>query len=998
MTRLLLCAALTLLVSWASMAPSAHATPRSWRGTLPAAVQPSQIEALVALDHRFGPINVAFDNGDGTVRWLDGVLSEALSADAEGLWAFVTQRAVLLRLEDPSRQLRLTEIRTDRYGMTHGVFQRVHRDIPVFASEFVVHMNPHGVVTSVTGRYHAEVVAPTVALLDQTQGYDAAHVHSGHPGPVQFHTDYGEGRLVIVGPRPDTPRSTGFQLAWMVGVSWYDQQPWAYRMFIDARSGDLLRKYAMVFDQVAPATGTGKSYTGQTVNLNVGQDGASGQYALWEFKNTMGSGNVIRTYNANNYTSQPEDTSYLDNLLAAGGDFTSSDGFFKDTASVDAHRFISAVYDYYATNHDWYSWDGQGAGLLVLVHVDNQLNNAFWHGYFKILAFGDGDGWNFLNLTRCLDIAGHELSHAVITGTVDLVYEAQSGALNEHIADAFGTLVDAPSGSPDDFHLGENCMGQGWSTPFLRHIKQPHLGQQPGHFFGYRQLPLDDNNGGVHSNSGIPNKAFSIMYSALGAAKLGQLYMAFLQSKSIGQTGTFLDYRNGMLSTCGAVFGASSTECNHVLAAMEQVGIFAQGSAVSCPSGSSPDTFSGCQCNPGTFFDYSTGVCGSPTNACSGVPAAGECSGSTLSKCVNGSVQTTDCAGIGKACAFDSITQQYTCSGDSGGCGNVTATKTCYGDVLKWCDNGSVQTQNCPFFGQVCSNGQCTTPDSSCTPNCGGKACGDDGCGGVCGVCGAGEQCDGAGQCQAASPEACGAITVVGECNGDTLSWCDNGNLVVINCASNNAPCVFDDSNQYYDCGEAQSSGGGPCGAVTVEGQCDGQVLNYCDEEGVLQTYDCAGLNATCAFDDANNYYNCLGAGSGACNGITFQGECQDDTVLWCDNDTLQSITCTDASKVCGWSETNDFYDCIDPSGLGTCVPACDGKTCGDDGCGGVCGTCADSQSCSASGQCLENLVPIGDEALCSGSGPHHGTWLLAAVLWGLLALRRRRRQDIGAP
>jgi MYXO-CTERM domain-containing protein len=380
------------------------------------------------------------------------------------------------------------------------------------------------------------------------------------------------------------------------------------------------------------------------------------------------------------------------------------------------------------------------------------------------------------------------------------------------------------------------------------------------------------------------------------------------------------------------------------------------------------------------------------------VPASGECSGSTLTYCVNASTQSTDCSSVSKACAFDTINQKYACMGDTAaGCGSVTATPTCYGDILKWCQDGAILTENCPYYGEVCNGSACGAAPTNCSPDCSGKVCGDNGCGTLCGTCGAGEQCSG-GACQAAAPADCGAIDAAGLCEGDVVKYCDAGNLVEINCAANNSTCEFDSDKGWYDCGVTFGGGGGPCGAVTVEGECAGNTLNYCDAEGVLQSYNCDANNTTCGYDTANSYYNCLEGGAGSeCGGITYQGECQGGSVVYCENDALQTLDCAgqDPPRDCGWSTEFSYYDCSDASAL-PCAPACSGRVCGDDGCGGTCGACTSGQTCSGSGQCTTGTTsptttPPDDEACSSGS--HQGTWLFALSLLALVGVRRRRRR-----
>ena len=114
----------------------------------------------------------------------------------------------------------------------------------------------------------------------------------------------------------------------------------------------------------------------------------------------------------------------------------------------------------------WDRWNfnaspvGAGGTVIAIAHAGTNLNNAYFSQMtsngqkFGVMQFGDGDGQLFTPLARCLDVAGHELGHGVVSGTADLVYHNQSGALNEHFADVFGWLLQ-----PADTGIGERCMG-----------------------------------------------------------------------------------------------------------------------------------------------------------------------------------------------------------------------------------------------------------------------------------------------------------------------------------------------------------------------------------------------------------------------------------------------------------------------------------------------------------------------------------------------------------
>ena len=165
--------------------------------------------------------------------------------------------------------------------------------------------------------------------------------------------------------------------------------------------------------------------------------------------------------------------------------------------------------------------------LISSVHLGQNYNNAFWNG--EQMAYGDGDGSVFIRFTKSLDVVGHELTHGVVSHTSNLEYRNESGALNEHFADVFGSLVKQwkkkQTAAKADWLIGPDIMGPGTKAKSLRTFKEgkayendPNLGTdpQPKHLSGKYTGPSDS--GGVHINSGIPNHAFFLVATALGGS------------------------------------------------------------------------------------------------------------------------------------------------------------------------------------------------------------------------------------------------------------------------------------------------------------------------------------------------------------------------------------------------------------------------------------------------------------------------------------------------
>ncbi|MFD5224205.1 M4 family metallopeptidase [Microbacterium sp. NPDC058342] len=193
------------------------------------------------------------------------------------------------------------------------------------------------------------------------------------------------------------------------------------------------------------------------------------------------------------------------------------------------------------------SLDGAGAALNATVHYGEDYDNAFWDG--SRMVFGDGDGEVFTGFTRSVSVIGHELGHGVIQSTAGLVYQGQSGALNESIADVLGVLTEqhllGQTAGQATWLVGEGIFTDAVQGRALRSMLEPgtaydddELGKdpQPGHMRDY--VTTDEDNGGVHINSGIPNRAFALAATTLGGSAWEGAGLAWYRALTGGLSST----------------------------------------------------------------------------------------------------------------------------------------------------------------------------------------------------------------------------------------------------------------------------------------------------------------------------------------------------------------------------------------------------------------------------------------------------------------------------
>jgi hypothetical protein len=256
-----------------------------------------------------------------------------------------------------------------------------------------------------------------------------------------------------------------------------------------------------------------------------------------------------------------------------------------DEAVDQAYDGLGATWTLYQEVFGRNSIDGAGLPLVASVHYDDNYDNAFWNG--AEMVFGDGDGTVFLSFTRSLDVIGHELTHGVTESTAKLDYQGQSGALNESVSDVFGSLVKqralGQNAEQADWLIGAELLAPGVGGVALRSMKapgtaydDPRLGKdpQPADMSGY--VRTSDDNGGVHLNSGIPNRAFYLVASAIGGNAWeapGQIWYDVLTGSAIRPDCDFATFAGLTLDAATARFGAGSSQAIAVEQAWNTVGV-----------------------------------------------------------------------------------------------------------------------------------------------------------------------------------------------------------------------------------------------------------------------------------------------------------------------------------------------------------------------------------------------------------------------------------------
>ncbi len=275
----------------------------------------------------------------------------------------------------------------------------------------------------------------------------------------------------------------------------------------------------------------------------------------------------------------------------------SGDPASGDIAVDEAADGIDGALRLFAEVFDRSSYDDAGAPVSVTVHYGRDYDNAFWDG--TQLVFGDGDGEIFDRFTKPVDVLGHELSHAVTEHSAGLRYQGQSGALNESVSDVFGSCLKqwllGQTVDQADWLIGAGLFLPGVSARGLRDMAHPgtayddpQLGKDPQGASMDDYIETTDDNGGVHLNSGIPNRAFHLAATALGGHAwegAGAIWYAAITGAQVGPD---TDFAGFAAATVAAAGDREQGWADAVRQAWETVGVTPDDGSTTAPTTGEP--------------------------------------------------------------------------------------------------------------------------------------------------------------------------------------------------------------------------------------------------------------------------------------------------------------------------------------------------------------------------------------------------------------------------
>ena len=260
----------------------------------------------------------------------------------------------------------------------------------------------------------------------------------------------------------------------------------------------------------------------------------------------------------------------------------------SETDAQGAYAYLGDTQDFYATHPGRNRIDGAGMRLVASVHYGLGYQNAFWNG--SQMVFGDG-------FPTADDVVGHELTHGVTERESELIYFGQSGAINESFSDVWGELIDQVNGAGTDtaavkWLMGEDVPGSG----AIRSMKNPPAFGDPDSMTSARYYTGASDSYGVHTNSGVNNKATYLMVDGgvfngktvapLGIAKVADIYYE-AQTNLLGSGANYIDLYYALYQACVNVVGTdgiTQADCLSVRAATDAVKMNMTKSAVVYPT------------------------------------------------------------------------------------------------------------------------------------------------------------------------------------------------------------------------------------------------------------------------------------------------------------------------------------------------------------------------------------------------------------------------------
>jgi len=381
----------------------------------------------------------------------------------------------------------------DALGFKHIRIVQTYKNIPVVGAEIIIHINNKNTLYMINGTYQPNLTIDITPSITSKEALSLVLKEKLKSNIKSIQKPV----LVIYNKK----------LSWFYRIESKGNEIGKWYYYVDAKTGKILNQYnTITYAAPSQSNGVATTVTGDRLS---GEDGSN--VSIEGFKEDSSRSNHYFFYSFDHkwgvYDTDVDD--WEQNPSASWGS--------SDPAAVSCAKNFEDTQHYVSTILARDSFDNHGAFARADIHIGDNYVNAYWDG--SKFNFGDGDG-STANALTVLDVSAHEYGHAITQNTSNLIYQDESGALNEAYSDILGTAVefhtqsDGTGAYPNatagksDWLMGEDC----WlASTALRDLRDPQRYNQPSYYLGTNWYTGSADNGGVHTNNGVANFAFYLL-------------------------------------------------------------------------------------------------------------------------------------------------------------------------------------------------------------------------------------------------------------------------------------------------------------------------------------------------------------------------------------------------------------------------------------------------------------------------------------------------------
>jgi Zn-dependent metalloprotease len=487
-----------------------------------------------------GKINFVSTTAGNPVHQLS-VFADSVSAE-QAARGYLSDCGSFFGLTNQTAELTLMQQKPASLNRSVVKFQQAYHGIPVFGAELLVQLDKSKNIILVNGDILPEPKIDTQASIEANAAQQTALLTVAAKYKSGIDTlKVSKPELWIYNPALVQSADAPTSLVWRMEVTPVGLGPIRELVFVDAHQGSVVLNFNQVETALNDRNGTAQSAPAESGPAVTNPD--------------LGTTSLNRrTYTAHNGGTRPG------TLVCNESNPTCSGG---DTDAKHAHLYGGDTYNFYSDYYGRDSLDNAGMALISTVHYSSGYCNAFWDG--AQMTYGDGCS------IVADDVVGHEMTHGVTAHESALNYINESGAINESFSDVWGEFVDLTNGKGTDTAASRWLMGEDTSIGAIRNMKYPTTMGDPDRMGSPKYYHGYDDNGGVHTNSGVNNKAAFLItdgatfngytVTGIGITKAAKIYYEAQTNILISSSNYYALY-NALNQACTNLIGTSGITAN----------------------------------------------------------------------------------------------------------------------------------------------------------------------------------------------------------------------------------------------------------------------------------------------------------------------------------------------------------------------------------------------------------------------------------------------------